>query len=73
MGLHRNARLGLAGRRALVEDVEAGLSCREAARRRGVSPTTACKWWRRWSEAPLTQRQSVICLEDRRAEHMPNA
>ena len=59
MGLHRNARLGLAGRRALVADVEAGCSCREAARRRGVSPTTACKWWRRWSEATLEQRRSL--------------
>lgn len=65
MGLHRNARLGLAGRRALVADVEAGCSCREAARRRGVSPTTACKWWRRWIEAPLEQRGSRVCLEDR--------
>ena len=65
MGLHRNARLGLAGRRALVADVMAGLSCREAARRRGVSPTTACKWWRRWREATLEQRQLLSCLEDR--------
>ena len=65
MGLHRNARLGLAGGRALVADVEGGLSCREAARRRGVSPTTACKWWRRWSEATLEQRRSLVCLEDR--------
>jgi transposase InsO family protein len=65
MGLHRNARLGLAGRRALVEDVEAGASCREAARRRGVSPTTACKWWRRWTEAALEDRRSLACLEDR--------
>src|SRR5438034_4806440 len=65
MGLHRNARLGLAGRRALVADVEAGCSCREAARRRGVSPTTACKWWRRWLEATLEQRRSLVCLEDR--------
>src|SRR6266508_4468161 len=65
MGLHRNARLGLAGRRALVADVEAGLSCRVAARRRGVSPTTACKWWRRWSQATLEQRQTLVCLEDR--------
>jgi transposase InsO family protein len=65
MGLHRNARLGLAGRRALVADVEAGVSCREAARRRGVSPTTACKWWRRWAEAPLEERLSHVCLEDR--------
>jgi len=65
MGLHRNARLGLAGRRALVGDVEAGCSCREAARRRGVSPTTACKWWRRWLEASDQQRLTLACLEDR--------
>lgn len=65
MGLHRNARLGLAGRRALVADVEAGCSCREAARRRGVSPTTACKWWRRWCEATIERRLSSVCLEDR--------
>jgi transposase len=65
MGLHRNARLGLAGRRALVADVESGCSCREAARRRGVSPTTACKWWRRWSETPPEQRGWLACLEDR--------
>jgi transposase InsO family protein len=65
MGLHRNARLGLAGRRALVADVESGLSCRVAARRRGVSPTTACKWWRRWSAATLEQRLTLACLEDR--------
>jgi len=65
MALHRNARLGLAGRRALVADVEAGCSCREAGRRRGVSPTTACKWWRRWSQARLEERSSLACLEDR--------
>jgi transposase InsO family protein len=65
MGLHRNARLGLAGRRALVADVESGCSCREGARRRGVSPTTACKWWRRWLQAPPEQRRTLACLEDR--------
>jgi len=65
MGFHRNARLGLAGRCALVASVEAGCSCREAARRRGVSPTTACKWWRRWSEATGEGRRSLACLEDR--------
>jgi transposase InsO family protein len=68
MGLHRNARLGLAGRRRLVADIEAGLSCREAARRRGVSPTTACKWWRRWSEASLEQQRTLACLEDRSSQ-----
>jgi transposase InsO family protein len=65
MELHRNARLGLAGRRALVADIAAGWSCREAARRRGVSPTTACKWWRRWSQAALPEQRSLVCLEDR--------
>ncbi len=65
MALHRNARLGLAGRRELVRDIEAGCSCREAARRRGVSPTTACKWWRRWCEAGEQERTSRFCLEDR--------
>ena len=65
MGLHRNARLGLAGRRALVADVEAGCSCREAARRRGVSPTTACKWWRAGRRRRAEQRRSLSCLEDR--------
>ena len=73
MGLHRNARLGLAGRRALVADIEAGCSCREAARRRGVAPMTACKWWRRWSEASEQQRLTLACLEDRssRPHHCP--
>jgi transposase InsO family protein len=65
MGLHRNARLGLARRRALVRDVESGCSCREAARRRGVSPTTACKWWRRWCMAGEQEQRSLRCLEDR--------
>src|SRR4051812_22010827 len=73
MGLHRNARLGLAGRRALVRDVEGGLSCRAAARRRGVSPSTAYKWWRRWSEATPPERASLACLENHssRPQHSP--
>ena len=61
MGLHRNARLGLAGRRVLVADIESGCSCREAARRRVVSPTTACRWWRRWCAGG----RSPASLEDR--------
>jgi transposase len=65
MGRHRNSRLGPAGRRALVADIEAGCSFREAARRRGVSPTTACKWWRRWSSAGEDERCSLLCLEHR--------
>jgi transposase InsO family protein len=30
---------------------------------RGLA-TTACKWWRRWSQASLEQRRSLVCLED---------
>jgi transposase InsO family protein len=41
------------------------LWCRAAASRRGVSPTTACKWWSRWSQATFEQRQALLCLEDR--------
>jgi hypothetical protein len=51
MGLHRNARLGLAGRRRLVADVEAGLSCREAGGRPGGGPPT------RWSGGGATPRR----------------
>jgi len=65
MHQHANAKLGLAGRHALVLDVEHGRSLREAARRRGVSPATACKWSRRWREAADEERATLACLCDR--------
>ena len=65
MLLHRNAKLGLAGRFALVKTVEAGCSVREAARRQGVSPATACCWWRRWRQASEQERRTLACLFDR--------
>jgi transposase InsO family protein len=65
MRFHRNAKLGLAGRLQLVQDIERGCSQREAARRRGVSPSTACKWWHRWREASPEERRSRCCLHDR--------
>jgi transposase InsO family protein len=48
MYLHANAKLGLAGRLALVLAVEAGLSLRAAAAAFSVSPATAHRWWHRW-------------------------
>ena len=65
MRLHRNAKLGLAGRYALVSAIEVGLSIREAARRHGVSPATACTWWRRWRNASPLERATRSCLFDR--------
>lgn len=65
MDMHRNAKLGLAGRLALVQTIETGSSMRQAARRHGVSPATACKWWHRWQEASSSERSSFACLKDR--------
>jgi transposase InsO family protein len=65
MYLHANAKLGLAGRYALVSAVEGGLSLRQAARSFSVSPATAHRWWRRWLEAGEEARRSLSCLFDR--------
>jgi transposase InsO family protein len=65
MYLHANARLGLAGRFALVQSIEGGCSIRAAAVRFGVSPATAHRWWRRWLEASEEARRTLSCLFDR--------
>jgi len=48
MYLHANAKLGLAGRLALVRALEEGLSLKAAAAAFSVSPATAHRWWHRW-------------------------
>ena len=48
MEFHRNAKLGLAGRLALVQAIERGMSLRAAAAAFRVSPATAHRWWHRW-------------------------
>ena len=63
--MHRNAKLGLAGRYALVVAIERGCSIREAARRHGVSPATACTWSRRWRAASAEEQRTLSCLFDR--------
>jgi transposase InsO family protein len=50
MHLHGNAKLGLAGRLALVGAIEDGLPLRRAAARFSVSPATAHRWWHRYLE-----------------------
>jgi transposase InsO family protein len=65
MVFHRNAKLGLAGRFALVRAVEEGQSLRAAAAAFSVSPATACRWSGRWRSASLEQRATLVCLHDR--------
>src|SRR4051794_22790826 len=48
MLVHANAKLGLAGRLALVHGIEEGRSLRAAAAVFNVSPATAHRWWHRW-------------------------
>jgi transposase InsO family protein len=50
MVLHANAKLGLAGRLALVGAIEDGYSLKAAADAFNVSPATAHRWWHRWLE-----------------------
>ena len=65
MRLHRNAKLGLAGRLALVQAIEGGMSMRAAAAAFSVSPATAHRWWHRWRRAGAQARSSLGCLLDR--------
>ncbi len=65
MRFHRNAKLGLAGRRELVLSIAAGGSLREAAATFNVSVATAHRWWHRWRQASDTERRSLSCLLDR--------
>jgi transposase InsO family protein len=65
MSFHRNAKLGLAGRYALVRAVERGMTLKEAAASFSVSPATAHRWWHRWLEAGEEARRTLSCLFDR--------
>ena len=65
MYLHANAKLGLAGRLALVRAIESGSSLKAAAAAFSVSPATAHRWWHRWLEAGEQARRTLSCLFDR--------
>jgi transposase InsO family protein len=65
MSVHRNAKLGLAGRRELVLAVAAGASLREAAQTFNVSVATAHRWSKRWTQTGADERGSLACLLDR--------
>ena len=70
MYLHANAKLGLAGRLALVRAIEQGLSMKAAAAAFSVSPATAHRWWHRWLDGgcraeALLDRSSRPCRSPR--------
>jgi len=48
-----------------VRLIEGGMSMRAAARRLGVAPATAHRWWHRWRQAPEHERASGQALAAR--------
>jgi transposase InsO family protein len=65
MKVHANAALGPAGRLALVEAIESGMTQKAAAAAFCVAPATAHRWWHRWLLAGEAERQSGAWLRDR--------
>src|SRR4051812_33251059 len=65
MKVHANAALGPAGRLALVEAIESGMTLRAAAAALNVAPATAHRWWHRWRAAGAEDRRLGRWLEDR--------
>jgi transposase len=65
MNGHRNAKLGLAGRHALVLAIEDGMTLKAAAAAFNVAPATAHRWWHRWLEAAPVERGTLACLSER--------
>jgi transposase InsO family protein len=69
MLLHANAKLGLAGRLALVRAIEDGLSLKAAAAAFNVSPATAHRWWHRWLDGD--GRPEALWDRSSRPKHSP--
>jgi transposase InsO family protein len=65
MKVHGNAALGPAGRLALVEAIESGMTLRAAAAALNVAPATAHRWWHRYLAADEDERRSRSWLADR--------
>jgi transposase len=69
MLLHANAKLGLAGRVALVRTIEQGSSLKAAAAAFSVSPATAHRWWHRWLEGGC--QVAALCDRSSRPHRSP--
>jgi transposase InsO family protein len=65
MKVHANAALGPAGRLALVEAIESGMTQKAAAAAFCVAPATAHRWWHRWKAADKEERRSRSWMLDR--------
>jgi transposase InsO family protein len=65
MRVHANAKLGPAGRLAVVGLIEGGCSLRVAAAQSAVSVATAHRWWHRWLGASESARRSGVWAADR--------
>jgi len=65
MNVHANAALGPAGRLALCEAIESGMTLRAAAAALNVAPATAHRWWRRRRAASAAELASGDWLRDR--------
>ncbi len=65
MKVHANAALGPAGRLALVEAIESGMTQKAAAAAFCVAPATAHRWWHRRLRASTEELRSGRWLCDR--------
>jgi transposase InsO family protein len=65
MKVHANAALGPAGRLALVQAIESGMTLRAAAAALNVAPATAHRWWHRFKGASEEERRHGRWLADR--------
>jgi len=65
MGQHHKAKLGPAGRAQLVSVIKTGATFRAAAAAMSVAPATAHRWWWRWQQASVNDRESGRWAWDR--------
>ena len=65
MRVHANAKLGPAGRLALVRKLNMGMSLRSVAEESSVSVATVHRWWHRWLDATADERATGRWLADR--------
>src|SRR6476620_11164440 len=65
MKVHANAALGPAGRLALAQAIESGMTQKAAAAAFCVAPATAHRWWHRRLDATAEELRSGAWLLDR--------